>query len=321
MRTVNTPEIRADHDISEALEYWQQVTLDQVRNDMVNPTTITTQTGHVGLHILEPRGEVDDSLTVIRFSEHQQAYSPMQHIGAAVVRDVLFPNSRVIMFDNNRFTHTSQAFGEYHEKQLKAGNMRPFAEDCMLAAESLGVKSAIVTGYSKGGIMAAEFVAAGSDRLTVTHLNIDEAPSKTGRTPKELQKDFLNSCSWGDQRAAMQESGIPALEQLRKAYRLGTDYALFGLASLMSHNRLMHQAMRGSIGDTVDEIIVNSPDVAIKLGKVAGSLLFDESSLTMRALNGGVDLVEYDGLHRHPSVNNPMVATAMLSDCLRTVRV
>jgi hypothetical protein len=310
-------ESEADH-LNAVQEHWQTVTLDQVKSEMVEPETFRVPGGYVRAHILEPTGELNEDLTIVRFSEHQQPYNVTQHVGAAVTRDIVAPNSRVIMFTNNSFRKTANSLSKDQIKHAKEGSLHPVAEDKMRVIERLAVKNALLTGFSLGGVLAAETTAVGSDKVNITHLNIDEAPSKTARTAKQLQKDFMKSGGWGDQQKAMEESRIPAFQDIRKAFRLGPDYAKFGIATLLPMNKAIQEGMRGTIDPVVYEALHKYPGIAIKIGSIAGSRLFDPASIAPK-LQREVDMVQYEGdlFHAHASVNNPFIQAAMVKDCIR----
>ena len=89
--------------ISDVSERWSTVTLDQVLDQMPNPETVEAMNGRrVKAVMIEPSGkEVDESETLVSFASFAQRYTPAHYIGASIVRDVVAPSSRLIMFQNN----------------------------------------------------------------------------------------------------------------------------------------------------------------------------------------------------------------------------
>lgn len=286
--------------------------LETVHEEMPDPTMVDIGDRMAKAVILEPDNpDYDETLTVVRFSEHQQPYQAMQYIGAKVMQQMVAPDSRLVMITRDAYKFNDKELGA-----LRSGDASPIGQVEMRILEELGLDRVILTGYSLGGISVASVAAAGSDSVEVIHQNMDEPPSKTGRTTKELKKDFMASGTWSDQRAAMQDADItPVSDDLRFAPRLLWDYTKFGIGSLRPANKALLSAMSGSISDLLNKAEASYPDSAQKIGYIYGSKMLDPNSV----LDTSAEVFEYGvlGFHRHASVNNPFMQAALLDHGLK----
>lgn len=295
--------------VEQSRHYWEDRTLDQVRAEMPKPEMVMIGDRFVSAVVLEPEvADRNEEIDVVRFSEHQQGYSPMQYILAKTLQQAVAPESRMIMITADACDFTPE-----ETKKISSGNVEPYAVPRMKILEHLDVRRAILTGYSLGGIAVPAVPGVGSNSVEVGHMNIDEAPSKQARDAKGLQKDFLSSGTWSEQRQAMEESGIPAVQELRKARRMAPDYLAFGLKSLRPENKAIVELMTDSIQSELENAIRAYPDATRKIGCIEGSNLFSPNSL-----DPSYETTHYygDGFHKHASVNNPYAQSLMLQDGL-----
>jgi len=243
--------------------------------------------------VLNPRGdEIDDTNTLVVTLPHEQAWKPSMQLRTELLRQIVAPDSRAVVFPNNTWQKRSYyGFDNDTCSRMANGDIRPFAEKQVRVLEKLGVSKVSVTGYSLGASAGIGIAAVGSPDIEITHVNADEAPS-ANRDAKQLQKDFMSSGGWSEQRAAIAQSAIPALSRAQLSPKLAMDYANFGLSTLVKENKALLQAMAGNISPLVETAVANYPDMKMKIGYVAGSLLVDAASLELPKY---ARLVEYSG--------------------------
>ncbi len=303
-------------------EGWQNVTLEHVVRQMPDMTTVSVYGDTVNVASLKPdHDDVDDTKTIIRFSEYLNGYNPVQWIGAEVTRQLVAPNSRMIMMPNSSFGQANHVIPAQPDAQ------ELFARDSLntLARGKMTVLDYIhrnkyplgkisLTGWSFGANMALALASLDYRQLEIESINADEAVSKVDRTAKELTKDFMKSGSWNEQRQAGTDSGIPAINYAFATGRLAIDYLKFGIASQGTEAKQVKEAMSGDVDELVTRALTSNPDAKIKLGHMRGSIIFDPASIKTK----GVRIVEYDGEtnRRHASVNNPLLQAWMAHDGL-----
>ena len=294
---------------------WRDITLEDVVAGMPELTTVKAYGGTpVKVALLKPNHvDIDDTRTIVRFSEFLNGYNPVQWIGAEVTRQLVTPNSRMIMMPNNSFGQAN------HIVPNKPDAIELFNRDALntLARNKSTALDHIdrnkyrlgkigLTGWSFGANMALAVASLKDRQLEVVAVNADEPVSKIGRTAKELSKDFMKSGGFGEQRQAGKDSGIPAINQAFNALRLIPDYMKFGIASQGKEAKQLLESMTGDVNELVKSALSNNPDIQIKLGQMVGSLIFEPSSVQPQ---NGVEVVAYDGPtnRRHATVNNPLV--------------
>jgi hypothetical protein len=296
-------------------ERWRDTSLEDMRQNMPQP--VATEYGRAV--ILDPSGDRDETRTVVLGLPHQQAWKPSMAIRAEFMRQVVAPASRMIVFPNNTVGDRYYNFSDNEAATIESGNLAPFFEQRVRILEELSVKGSIdLTGYSLGGMTAVGIAGVEADNWSVRVLNADEPPNAP-RTPKELQRDFMKSGGWGEQRAAIADAQIPALEQELTAPRLAADYARFGLATLIAANKTLHEGMaRENFDQLVVEAGKNHPAVIIKLGYVVGSRVFDvdvfnEDGVRESLPESNLSLVAYsgEGARLHPTGDNIVAHTLM----------
>lgn len=314
-----------DDQVQDVQRRWASYDFDDVRAMMPEPQVIDLPNDRQlrGV-VLEPATpERDEACSLVLALPFCQAWKPSMFIRAEVMRQIIAPNSRLVVFPNNSITDEYYDLTEAELGTMHEGSMAPLAELQARALEVLKVGEAAVSGYSLGGVLAIELAAVGSDKLEICHINADETPNKE-RTSKQLQKDFLASGGWGEQRRAIEDAEVPALEKALNVSGLALDYARFGVASLRKTNKALHLAMAGSLVESIKRAKTNYPEASLKLGYVLGSKLFDLECIgeaaheIAGASNGRVSIRDYsgDGAHMHSTGDNPYAHALMVVDGL-----
>ncbi len=297
--------------LEETQNYWQTRSLADVRAAMPEP--ISTEYG--GAVVLEPTGsECDDTYTMVLGLPFQQGWKPSMYIRAEYARQLIAPDSRMVVLPNNTNRKQYYAFSSEDRAKMTSGNLGPFFERHVRVLEELEVQGEVMlTGYSLGGLTAVGIAAKCPSKFDVRMVNADELPTGT-REPKELQRAFMKSGGWGEQREAVADAKVPALSAALNTGRLALDYAQFGLSTFDADNKALHAGMaRGDFGELLRQARANLPEATIKLGHVAGSQLFLPSA--------GVDLGafnvrEYTGAaaHMHATGDNIAAHAMMILD-------
>lgn len=294
---------------------WRDVSLESVVAQMPGMTTVKTYGDTpVNMVLLKPNhGDVDDTKTIVRFSEFLNGYNPVQWIGAEVTRQLVAPNSLMIMMPNNSFGQANHIVPNAPDaiELFSRDALNTLARNKWTALDHIDrnkyrLGKIGLTGWSFGANMALAVASLEDRQLEVMAVNADEPVSKTGRTAKELSKDFMKSGGFGEQRQAGKDSGITAINQAFSVSRLALDYLKFGIASQGKEAKQLLESMTGDVNELVKRSLSNNPDIQIKLGQMVGSLIFDPRSVQRQ---NGVQVVSYDQPtnRRHATVNNPLV--------------
>lgn len=245
---------------------------------------------------------------------HQQILKPAMLLRAEVTRRIIAPNSRAIILPNNGLHQESYTLRPEEVEQTRSNRLRPLHERHVRLLEAIGVRKAALTGYSLGALSVLGIADVESPDIEIVGLNMDEMPSKPGRTPKQLTKDFMKSGGYGDQLAAIGDSDIDVLSRdIYSRVRLAIDYARFGLAAQNATNKAIAIGMAGSHMDTLQEVLARGQFDA-KLGRVDGSLLFHDTPPESAWLRD----VTYSGsgTRLHPTGDNPFAHALMARDGL-----
>ena len=309
--------------IQEVTERWQTVSYEDVQRDTLAAQTFEPREDNSRAIILEPLStEVDEMRTVVLALPHLQKWQPHHYIRARIMQQIVAPNNRVIVFPNSldreNPDYDLSKFKDHEIECLRDGDLSPVAERHMSTLEHLDgqlyLGDIALSGYSLGGKTVLAMAEAGSSEFNVTHLNADETPSKSERTPKELEKDFLKSGGIFKLRRSSRDAGLPAMNSARRLDRFAADLAGFGVASKLSDAaKIMHESMAGSVQDLVHEAKTEWPNMRVKMGYVENSLLFDPSSVSGE---DNVDLVNYSGPEflGHTSGDNVILHALMVND-------
>lgn len=320
--------------VSEVREAWANVDSYDVLDQMERTAKISPENGRSRLYILEPlnghngdkvnKSDIDESRTAFLASPHLNGWTAHQYIRARVLQQLMWPNSRLIFQPNNSYKQVNYDLSQLPEEaqdKLVHGDISPIGEMHMRSLETvsqhynLGVVA--MSGYSLGARSVLAMAAAGSDKITVTHVNADEAPSKQGRDAKQLKKDFMKSGGMIKLHKAVKESQIPALSQVMSISGMAVDIAKFGIVSAGKDAKLMQDGMTKSIDPLLIDARAQSNGATIKVGYVEDSQIFDPESLSLNATKG-IALVRYggEGFHGHPSGDNVITHALMVRDCI-----
>lgn len=259
---------------------------------------------------------------------HQQRWTDAHAIRAKVMQRLIAPEHDIFVLPNNSVANSNYRFTPQALARLKSGDMRPLASldaaTLELLARIRGTGKVALTGYSLGARIVLEIA---QDHLLQyvepVGFNADEAPSKLGRSARELQSDFTKSGGFGAQLEAIAESGLLALQETYSRPRLAADYARFGAAVVLnSQNSAIHQAMADTAFHSPERFVDYGPDVPRKIGYVAGSKLFAYDSEVAKVIGRpGVLLTEYNGngTHKHTTGDNPIIHALMAMDGLQSI--
>jgi hypothetical protein len=322
---------RMQERINSVRQYWEEVDpyygiteilTGEVGSDLriVQPTDKTSRA-----FILEPhKNQADKSFSLVLALPYLNGFTPHHYIRAETLRQIVNPNGRVVVLPENSYSQKDNVgqFNDADTARLLAGDNLPYGERQMQTLEYINkthnLGNIALTGYSKGGLTVMAMAAAGSDKLTVTHLNADEMPSKSGRDSKGLQKDFMKSGGILDLRRAIKESEIEPLSVAMSGFGMVMDLIKFGLASKSKNGKLMGSTMVGSADYAIELAQERAKDAGIKVGFVEGSQVFSPSSLSPRTIKALGGLVKYAGrsFHKHPTADNVIVHALMVNDCL-----
>lgn len=291
-----------------AHNYWASKTLEDVQAEMPSPTVVEVGDRAVKAIIIPPRStDVDKTRTIVRMAEHMQAHTAGQFMSAAILRDVVAPESEVIMLQNNSRGQEAQTIDGKLKMDIIKRGLVALAEDKMRVLEKLGVENASITGWSMGGGMGVALAAVGSDKVNITHVNSDEPPSKPGRTTVGLMLDFIKSGGYDDQLAAVADTRLPAWSEHFEPKALKEDYRRFGTYTFLPNNLLIMRAMRGSVAQNMERARIETPQARIKIGAVENSNVFQDA----QAAELADDSVTYDLKYKHTSVNHPFLQAVM----------
>jgi hypothetical protein len=242
-------------------------------------------------------------------------------VRARAFQQLAAPNHTVWVMPNIVDNKPAYEFTAEQKARMSKGDMRPLGEVQAQAFEKLneekmyGLGAISVSGYSQGGLTALALGATNSN-LRIERINADEAPSVDDRTAEQLSKDFMKSGGPLELRRAIKAAGINALSQSMNMRRLGIDLARFVKNSKTPYGQLLNEAMTGSADYLVSRAV--DKGVAVKLGYVAGSRLFDPKSII--TVSGGLEIVRYEGkefANRHATGDNVKLHALMADQGLR----
>jgi len=262
-----------DDDLMSLHDEWQSITFNDVKEAMPEPL----ETEHGRAVILDPPAgrDRDETRTLVLGLPYQQAWKPSMAIRAEFTRQAVAPDSRMVVLPNNTFGDKYYEMTPGEVQAAAVGNLMPFFEQKVKLLEALNTKGRVdLDGYSLGGMIALGIAGVNSDRWSVGVVNSDEAPNDR-RMPKLLQRDYMKSGGWSEQRQAIKDAEIPALKQALNIPKLAIDYARFGLATTDVTNRALHHGMaQENFAQLVRRVYRAHPDAAIKLGNVEGSRVY-----------------------------------------------
>jgi len=266
-----------------------------------------------------PRGVNDNGDTVALFLPHAQAWKPSMYARAEFARQAVAKGARMLVFPNNTFGDSYYQLTDVQRERIAEGDLSSLAEKFVKVIEGLDIDSIALTGYSLGGLVGAEVAAVGSDKVKVTVINADETPNIVSNA-KELRNDFMASGGWGDQRQALKDSGIAAMEDILNVPRLAADYVRFGAATLMNSDAgALHSGMaRPRLNENLARAYSTYPELGVKLGYMVGSLLFKAEAVQEhpRTFVEAYGAYSTSGNHRHATGDNIVAHALMMLDGL-----
>ena len=305
--------------VQAAQDYWETTSLEALHRIMPQPTTVTFGRDGSGRAVeIEPLGEWDETTMVVG-TPYQQAWKPSMFVRMDYAHMAVNPNSRMVVLPNNSVTDQYIDLSGSQLEAVSNGNLRPLFEQQLRVLESLGVRGEVtLSGYSLGALTAIGLAAVCSDKFNVSSLNADEPPTGE-RDPKILQKDFLASGGWGDQKAAIEDTQLPVLSQALNTRRMGMDYLRFMVASLDPCSKAVRQGMaRHNFAELLKSARDQWPTIPIKVGQVAGSRLVRVEQVPTDI----VALRQYSGpgARKHATGDNVVAHSLMILDALRATQ-
>lgn len=262
------------------------------------------------LELRPPDALHDTSREIILGLPYLNSVTPHHYIRAKTLQLLAGPSHSVWVLPNNSRGHTAYTFTGKEKIRLARGDMSPLGEMHTRAFEKLhhdlsgGLGAISLTGYSQGGLTALAMAAVNGSSLNIVNVNADEVPSVGDRKAPELASDFKSSSPAKDFFGAIRDAEIPALSQAMNKFRATRDVLRFLLESKTLEGKLMNEAMTGTVNELVQRSINNG--VAVKLGRMAGSTLFDPESITVNS--DGLRIVTYEGApfdRLHGTGDNP----------------
>ena len=325
LETLITPAI--GEKVHNIREHWQDIPFSQVLQDFEETPSVDPTENTSRALILDPQaGEIDETGTVVLALPHLNGWTPHHYIRARVMQQLVAPQKRVIVFPNNmrgQENYDVSNLDIYAKNKLAAGIMEPIAEKHLRTLENINSTSSLgslsLSGYSLGGRTVLSMAIKASSRLdAVTHLNLDEAPSKRNRTAKQLRKDFSNPADLIYLYKSVKESQIPALSSAMRMDRMLTGIGWFVMESSKADAKLIQEGMTGSL-DSDLMVIGSDRSIQKKTGYVDGSKLFDPRSLhILTAKTAGLVRYQGEGFHGHASGDNVINHALMVNDGLNS---
>jgi hypothetical protein len=310
-----------DDHVRDVHERWQEHVLYDVYQMIPKPTVVDLPDNRrARAVVLEPATpDVDTDLTLSLALPYQQAWKPSMFIRAAIAREIVAPNSRMVVLPQNNIRQQFCELDAMELHRLFKGDMRPFYEYETRVLEALKVQGRVaLTGYSLGGLTAIGIAGRGSTQFEVAVVNSDEAPNKV-RSTRQLAKDFQKSGAWKEQKAAIADAAVPALTEALNTCRLAWDYAKFGIAHTTTTQS--KAIMSGMASPSYPELVARAqtqyPNMQLKIGSVLGSQLFDIfQSGYVRGDNVSKYIYSGEGTHLHATGDNVMAHALMFKQAL-----
>lgn len=279
--------------------------------------------GFVQATVLPPSGgEAQSDTDLVIVAPHQQGAKPATIARAAHTRDIVAPDSNVVLISHNSGKQVNYMFDGEDLDLLRRGHHMPQAELFATALENYASardKRLALTGYSAGAL-AVFGIAARDPQFEIVAVNGDEMPSAAGRTYPELRKDFLQRGGDKAQLAAIADASIPVIQnEVYTPARLYLDYFRFFMDSLDVEHRALARTMAGSQLDLLQRAVALNPDVPMKRGRVEGSPIDQDPDLVPILPDGATNRlrqVVYTGpaTHGHATGDNIVAHALMVQD-------
>jgi len=292
-------------EVERALEYWEGKDLDDIRCEMDQVTVVEdTYRWQSRMYEVLPTGDdIDTTETIVLGLPFLNDMAPRQYIRARTLQQIVNPRASVIVLPNNDHKDSSYRLNPDDRLRLMRGDTKVLGEiwisalERMESSRTLGEVS--LTGFSQGGFTVLNMGAVGSDKLNVVSINADEVPSKSGRSARDLKKDFMAGGPLDVPKEA-RESGIEALAQAQSVPRFALDIMRFAVQAQRRDSKILQSAMSGSVNGILEEVLRQG--VSVKVGGVEGSPIFDPESIEAR--DSGLRVVTYSGGRGHATGDN-----------------
>lgn len=260
--------------------------------------------------VLGPKnGEVDESRSIILATQYLQDWKPYMYVMCELTRQIVAPNSRMLVLPNNTRQQTYYDFSKEDIQRIDSGDMTPFYDMMVRTVEAVQTKGIMqlghvaATGSSQAGLTVLGMASKNSDKFNIAVVNADEAPTK--ERPGKLQKDFFKSGTALGHRASARDAKLPVMNELTTWQKLIPDYARAMKESKSPLGTALRHAMeKPDFAELVRTVLRRSPSTAIKIGSIAGSLLTrfedipEDPRILRRHYTGA-------GAHKHATLNNP----------------
>jgi hypothetical protein len=281
--------------IQRVYDHWANKSLRDVIHEMPDAEYFPIDDDRsVQLLQVKPDSDIDTTQTIALGLPFLNGITPHHYIRAKSLQLMVNPDATVVMMPNNSHKNEAYQLNQKDRQALAKGDMRPIGAIEMLALEQLNkirqLGNVSLTGYSQGASTVLAMGAFGSTELHVSVINADEAPSKDGRTTKQLKSDFMAGGVFDVPNEAA-DADLDALNEAVTKPKFILDVARFYFQSLRKESQLLQGAMAGSVDTMIGDITVSG--VPVKLGYVKASPMFDPASIDKRHPN--VQIVGYSG--------------------------
>ena len=264
--------------------YWADRSLKTVVGEM---PSIERYEG-ADIAVVQPEGEVDETKTILLPLEFNQGITPAHYMRAKVLQQYLAPESRVVIVPNSSAddSHVDMSLlSEYSKKRMSEGDYMPYASLLHRSVAEADVRhnfgTMAIVASSQGALTGLAF--ATSEMVPVSNVLAHETPSKSGRSAKQLGKDF-NKSGGGvfGLKNAIADSEVRAQRQaMRFPDRYTRDIVKFAKRSMTHPDaKLLAEAMSGSAEYLASPATKNLGMYAVVFSYAKGSLVFDPESIS-----------------------------------------
>ena len=303
--------------VLEVIDRWQSRSLDDALGCAPSAEPFDIGGSFSKAVVISPGGFRNGHVRVLALP-YQQTWKPSTILRAGFDHDINNPDGMTIVLPNNSVEDQYYELTSEDRARLSQGDMRPFYEKqtrlLEAVAKRLGSRAAkwTLAGYSLGGLTALGIAATGSSKLDFRAVASCEAPN-VPRTPKQLRQDFMHSGGWFDQRRAIDDARMPALDQALSPGSMALDYLRFGLASARKDNKALSEGMANPRFNLLVRKALDNHDLTIDLSHVEGSSVFKRAFIAKSP--GRVLVTEFTGAgsRRHSTVDNIVAHALMLA--------
>lgn len=325
--------------MAEVHERWRATSLDQVIAKM--PETQLGNADHNAIRYVDLRpasGEYDPDETVVMTLPGAKTWSAETYMTSEIMRQILAPNGRMIVFPNNNLGQTNYRYTRDEARRVAGGDLAPLSERQARLVAALGIDSVkLVIGHSFGAAAGATFGRVASNTLQIRANALDEAPNTFigGRKGLALRLAMIREGKQvipgihAVELAAFDEATntLPGVKEALRYNRALGAYALGGnlTRESVASNKFM---VDDSFFDDVSSMLSISPTASIVISNATGFKpdgtpngaigstvsSHDELEAFVNALNNGWDdkraaHISYDG--SHITAGTPFVLAAL----------